>query len=155
MKIESGKIYHLSTMEMYDDFMNKAEMQGYIWQTGKLPSEEDVWDSYYESTCVRVIDGVLAYDHIDEYKHAYPQIVKYETGAPEQPKMPFKRFELCSMAEKAIKLVVNFQDIQCSDDFKEEYPQIHDTMRETLEHLCAYRECLIALLDLKAYEKED
>ena len=38
------KIYHVETQEDYDDLMIKLENEGYMWFSGKKPTDKNEWN---------------------------------------------------------------------------------------------------------------
>lgn len=54
MIIEKNTNYRLPTRELYDRFMEQAEMQGFIWGGGQKPTKFDGWYDYQEDTIVEV-----------------------------------------------------------------------------------------------------
>lgn len=52
MKIETGKSYHLPTQELEDDFLKRAEEQGFLFLSGRKPTNGVGHSSLQENLCI-------------------------------------------------------------------------------------------------------
>ena len=48
------KIYHTETQEDYDALMVELESKGYVWASGRKPTESKDWVDHKENTCVSI-----------------------------------------------------------------------------------------------------
>ena len=52
MKIEKGKSYFVPTQEQEDDFLKRAEEQGWLWRSGHRPPEYKIHASSQSVLCI-------------------------------------------------------------------------------------------------------
>lgn len=52
MKIETGKAYFVPTQELEDDFLKRAEEQGWLWRSGHRPPEYKIHASSQSNLCI-------------------------------------------------------------------------------------------------------
>ena len=81
------KIYHTETQADYDALMVELEGKGYVWASGRKPTESKDWVDHKEKTGV-VIEKRITREYIEKLKFDYPNIpiTKYKSKADEKMK---------------------------------------------------------------------
>lgn len=87
---EKMKIYHTETQEDYDALMVELEEQGYVWTSGRKPTESKDWIDHKENTCVEIREKISR-TNISFFKFEYPEIPIIKYKAKDKDRMKFTR----------------------------------------------------------------
>ena len=80
-------VVNVRSQKQYDAFMKMCEEQGLQWNSGVLPTNNDVYNYWEEETCINLNNlSNLSYSDINYYKDNYYKIITYKDFMKEEPK---------------------------------------------------------------------
>ena len=84
MKIEMNRAYFVPTQELEEDFLKQAEEQGWLWLSGRKPTEFGVHIARQSDLCIGTSDykRIFFYSVDDASRHSSVQITPWEIEKP-------------------------------------------------------------------------
>lgn len=84
MKIEIGKSYHVPTQELEDDFLKQAEEQGFLFRSGRKPTNGIGHSTLQENLCICTFVGKrLVYSSLRTERFENNNgTIRWEVGQP-------------------------------------------------------------------------
>ena len=124
------RIYHTETQRDYDALMIELEAEGYVWASGRKPTESKDWIDNEENTCVEIKEKITRSD-IRFFKIAYSHIPITKYKAKADDKMKFTKENVYKLAER-----YNVDENYLMNEFKSDIFKLDDKPEKVVVPKC-------------------